>query len=193
MTRVLPNDLWLKVDGALMSYQSFFENGSTLQKQQKFQTCSLTHSDHQPKMKNFFKHTPRSFARGQEPSQVLQPETKLKNWPQESEGINCSHFLLPALLALGYALVLANRHGCSARGSGRGKIAIAVLVFLAVASLLRRLAQNPNLNPNPNTSSLHTLLHGDLGFGGCAGAEDQMGAGEMPQSLSISSQSQLRL
>jgi hypothetical protein len=68
-----------------------------------------------------------------------------------------------------------------------------VLVFLAVASLLRRLAQNPNLNPNPNTSSLHTLLHGDLGFGGCAGAEDQMGAGEMPQSLSISSQSQLRL
>ncbi len=76
-------------------------------------------------------------------------------------------FPLPALLALGYALVLANRHGCSARGSGRGKIAIAVLVFLGVACLLRRLAQNPN--PNPNTSSLRTLLRGALGFGGARG------------------------
>ncbi len=101
-------------------------------------------------------------------------------------------FLLPALLALGYALVLANRHGCSARGSGRGKIAIAVLLFLAVARLLRRLAQNPNPNPNPNTSSLRTLLRRALGFGGPR-AEDQIGAGAMPQSLSISSQSQLRL
>jgi hypothetical protein len=62
-----------------------------------------------------------------------------------------------------------------------------VHVFVAVASLDRRLAQNPN----PNTSSLHTLLRGDLGFGGCE--EYQMGAGAMPASLSISSQPQLRL
>jgi hypothetical protein len=101
VTRVLPNDLWLKVDGTLMPYQSFFENGSTLQKQQKFQTCSLTHSEYQPKMRPFFNHTHAAVVRRRTKlAQVLQPETKFKKLAATKSRKKLLTFLLPALLAL---------------------------------------------------------------------------------------------
>jgi hypothetical protein len=69
VTRVLPNDLWLKVDGALMSYQSFFENGSIPQKTEIPNV--LTHSLGSPAKDEAFLEPHTHRGRSQEDKSLL--------------------------------------------------------------------------------------------------------------------------
>lgn len=120
VTKVLPIWRMLNIDGAFTSYQSFFENGSTLKQEKVSRAQTATNRAHLSKIcQRNYPHISRTSDAQHPTLNVYQyPDNVYFNFRRQLY----SHFLFAALLtAFCQPLVFAHRH--VGRYCNKGKIA----------------------------------------------------------------------